>query len=59
MAFGPRGFWTELWHRDARTSHTVTDRGQLEAELKTIRERGWVEAPEEIYTSIPPDRRPN
>ncbi|GGV41837.1 IclR family transcriptional regulator [Actinomadura cremea] len=53
LAYGPERLReTALAHLEARTSRTVTDREALEAELKTVRERAWADAPEEIFTGV-------
>lgn len=53
LAYGPeRLLDAALARLEARTPQTVVDRERLLAELKTVRERGWADAPEEIYTGV-------
>jgi len=54
LAFGPPALREALLSQPltASTPKTITDPARLRAEIERVRQRGWAEAPEEIFTGI-------
>ncbi|WP_171909685.1 IclR family transcriptional regulator [Rhodobacter sp. 24-YEA-8] len=54
LAFGPQDLRDRLFGAalTASTSHTITDPDRLRAEIDLTRNRGWADAPEEIFSGI-------
>ncbi|MDX3907888.1 MAG: IclR family transcriptional regulator [Pigmentiphaga sp.] len=54
LAFGPSPLREAVLSQPlaASTPHTITDPDRLRAEIQLVQQRGWAEAPEEIFTGI-------
>jgi DNA-binding IclR family transcriptional regulator len=54
LAFGPPELWRRVQRASLRrwTAATITDRGQLKAEIARVRRLGWAVAPGEIMSGV-------
>jgi DNA-binding IclR family transcriptional regulator len=54
LAFGPDALFQQVLSRPLKqnTSHTIVEVDRLKAEIDLVRERGWADAPEQLFLGI-------
>lgn len=54
LAFGPKSLLEQVMKMplSACTPHTIVDHDRLRHEIELVRQRGWAEAPEEVFTGV-------